>query len=386
MGDFSKLRVALVHYWLVAHRGGERVVEALGEIFPQADIFTLVYDPERTTAEIRRHRIQSSFIQKLPFGRSHYRAYLPLFPLALEHFDLRGYDLVISSESGPAKGVLPDPETCHICYCHTPMRYLWNLYHDYRARAGPLTRLAMPFFAHYLRQWDLASASRVDYFVANSCNTARRVRRYFARESRVIYPPVDVGRFSYSATAGSYYLAVAEMVPYKRIDLAVEAFNRLGTRLLVVGQGPEFKRWRRLAKPNVEFLGFVEDGALAELYSSCRALIFPGEEDFGITPLEAQACGRPVIAYERGGALETVIGYYREGGGQVAECTGLLFARQTVDDLVAAVQRFEQIEGQFRPAFIRAHAEGFDVSRFKREMGAFIAEKLSDFRRRAGLA
>jgi glycosyltransferase involved in cell wall biosynthesis len=381
----SAIRIALVHYWLVTHRGGERVLEALAEMFPQADIFTLVYDESGTSATIRQHPIHTSFIQKLPFGRRCYRAYLPLFPLALEHFDLRGYDLVISSESGPAKGVLTDAETCHICYCHTPMRYVWNLYHDYRASAGPLTRLAMPLFMHYLRQWDQASASRVDYFVANSQNIARRVRKYFGREARVIYPPVDTHRFAPSSSVDSYYLAVAEMVPYKRIDLAVEAFNRLGRKLLVVGEGPQCRRWRRLAKANVEFLGRVENEDLARLYASCRALIFPGEEDFGIIPLEAQACGRPVIAYRRGGSLETVIGYSGDDSRNAETCTGLFFPSQTVDALIEAVKLFESVEGSFDPAVIRAHAERFDTSRFKAEMQAFVSEKLADFRRGAGL-
>lgn len=394
MTDLTELRVALVHYWLIAHRGGERVLEALGEIFPQADIFTLVYEPGRTSPLIRKHRIQTSFIQKLPFARSHHRAFLPLYPMALESLDLRGYDLVISSESGPAKGVITDPETCHICYCHTPMRYLWNFYHEYREGAGPLTRLAMPFFAHYLRQWDFASAARVDYFVANSRNTARRIRKFFGRESEVIYPPVDLERYQPDAAAArgparsatnqmdSYYLAVSEMVPYKRIDLAVAAFNRLDRRLIVVGDGPELRRCRRLAGPKVEFRGRMEDEGLARLYAGCRALVFPAEEDFGITPLEAQASGRPVIAYGKGGALETVIGYHGGEGPDPGQCTGLFFAPQTADALVDAVRRFEAVEDRFDPASLRRHAETFSAPRFREEMAAFVAEKLAEFRRR----
>lgn len=390
----GELRVALVHYWLIAHRGGERVLEALGEIFPQADIFTLVYIPERTSPGIRSHRIETSFIQKLPFARSHHRAFLPLYPMALESLDLRGYDLVISSESGPAKGVLTDPETCHICYCHTPMRYLWNLYHEYRAGAGPLTRLVMPFLARSLRQWDAASAARVDYFVANSSNTARRIRKYFGRESEVIYPPVDVERFKPNRPAatesagsappqtGSYYLAVSEMVPYKRIDVAVEAFSGLSRRLIVVGDGPELGRWRRRAGPNVEFRGRVENEGLARLYAGCRALAFPAEEDFGITPLEAQASGRPVIAYGKGGALETVIGYHGEAGSDPGQCTGLFFTPQTADALAEAVRRFEAVEGRFDPGFLRRHAEAFSAPRFRQEMERFVTEKLGEFRRR----
>jgi len=390
MPDMPNLRVAFVHYWLIAHRGGERVLEALGEIFPQADIFTLVYDPERTSPAIRRHHIQTSFIQKLPFGPSHHRAFLPLYPLALENFDLRGYDLVISSESGPAKGVITDPETCHICYCHTPMRYLWNQYHDYRAGAGALTRLVMPLAAHRLRQWDLATASRVDHFVANSKNTARRIRKYYGREAEVIYPPVDIERFAPgggeasrggedTAATAPYYLVVSELVPYKRIDLAVEAFNRLGRRLIVVGDGPELRRCQKLAGRNVEFMGRVEDDRLARLYAGCRAFIFPGEEDFGIAPVEAQACGRPVIAYGKGGALETVIAPNGENGPEPGQCTGLFFASQTVEALVEAVKHFELVENRFDPSFVRRHAEGFAAQRFTREITAFIAEKLAEF-------
>jgi glycosyltransferase involved in cell wall biosynthesis len=389
--DLSKLRVALVHYWLIAHRGGERVLEALCGIFPQADIFTLVYDPERTSPAIRRHRIQTSFIQKLPFGRGHHRAFLPLYPLALESFDLRGYDLVISSESGPAKGVVTGSDTCHICYCHTPMRYLWNQYHDYRASAGGVTRLAMPFFAHYLRQWDYASAARVDYFAANSRNTARRIRKYYGRPSQVIYPPVDVERFAPNPApapvAGRngdpYYLVVSEMVPYKRIDLAIEAFSRPGRRLVVVGDGPELRRLRQLAGraagQNIEFLGRVEDEGLAQLYAGCRAFIFPGEEDFGIAPLEAQASGRPVVAYGRGGALETIVGYDDNKRPEAGHCTGLFFSEQTAEALGDAVARFESIERGFDPSFLRHHAESFAAPRFKQEMEAFVVEKLAEF-------
>ncbi|HEV2178161.1 MAG TPA: glycosyltransferase family 4 protein [Terriglobia bacterium] len=369
MRDHSQARVALVHYWLVGQRGGERVLEALAEMFPQADIFTLVYDPGRTSEILRRHRIQTSFIQRLPWARKAYRSYLPFCPTALEQFDLRQYDLVISSESGPAKGVITAPETCHICYCHSPMRYVWNLYHDYLKSVGPFRRALIPPFMHYVRLWDSTTADRVDHFVANSHNTARRVLKYYRRRSHVIYPPVDVARFKISPVVGSYYLVVSEMVPYKRVDLAVAAFNELGRKLVVVGDGPEAERWRRMAGPNVEFRGRVDNHELPEIYSHCRALIFPGEEDFGLTPVEAQASGRPVIAYGKGGALETV----RDGE------TGILFDEQNVRSLVEAVQRFERNEALFDPHRLRAHAERFDVARFKTEMGDFITGKMAEF-------
>jgi glycosyltransferase involved in cell wall biosynthesis len=407
-------RVALVHYWLVTHRGGERVIEVLAEMFPQADIYTLVYDERQTSATIRQHPIHSSFIQKLPFGQRFYRSYLPLFPVALEQFDLRAYDLVISSESGPAKGVLTGPETCHICYIHSPMRYAWNMYQDYWQGAGWLKRLFIPPLMNYIRQWDQASAARVDYFVASSRNCSRRVRKFYRREASVIYPPVDVSSCSIGGDPEDFYLVVSPLVAYKRVDLAVAACSRLNRRLVVIGSGAELARLRRTAGPCVTFLGSQPDHVVRDHYRRCRALLFPGEEDIGLTPIEAQGSGRPIVAYAKGGALETVLGYRpgNEGRGQdevpcppVGEpegdreshldggpeaCTGVFFPiagmqGQTVDALIEAVKLFESVEGRFDPAFIRAHAERFDTSRFKTEMQAFVKEKLDDFRRGAGL-
>lgn len=411
---FEGLRVALVHYWLVSHRGGERVVEVLGGMFPQADIFTLVYDENATSATIRQHPIHTSFIQKLPFGRRFYRAYLPLFPLALEQFDLRGYDLVISSESGPAKGVLTSPEACHICYIHSPMRYAWNMYQDYWQGAGRLKRLLIPPLMNYIRQWDQSSAARVDYFVASSRNCARRVRKFYRREAPVIYPPVDVSSCLIGGDPEDFYLVVSPLVAYKRVDLAVAACSRLNRRLVVIGSGAELARLRQTAGPCVTFLGSQPDHVVRDHYRRCRALLFPGEEDIGLTPIEAQGSGRPVIAYGKGGALETVVGFRpenegrRRGGlprpplgepegtseshvdGGPETCTGVFFPDagmqgQTVDALIEAMKLFESVEGRFDAAFIRAHAERFDTSRFKAEMQAFVSEKLADFRRDAGL-
>ena len=381
--SFSDLRVAIVHYWLVAQRGGERVVEALAEIFPQADIYTLVLDRTRLSPSLRSRRITTSFLQKIPGATRHYRKLLPLFPIALEQFNLDAYDLVISSESGPAKGVLTSQHTCHICYCHSPMRYLWDMYHQYRGRAGAgtVSKAVFTITAHYLRMWDLAAASRVDHFVANSENVAARIRKHYGRESAVIYPPASVSSGYLPPRTEEHYLVVSQLVGYKRVDLAVAACGRLNRKLRIVGDGEEHQRLRRIAGPDVEFLGFLPEEELGEHYASCRALLFPGEEDFGIVPVEAQSYGRPVIAYGRGGALETVKGFFANDPATPETSTGIFFAPQSVEALVEAIRTFESVESRFSPAFIRAQVERFDVSRFKAEMGAFIAEKVSERRR-----
>ena len=343
------MRVAIVHYWLVGMRGGEKVVEALCEMFPHADIFTHVFVPEAVSETIRRHRVTTTFIDRLPAAARLYKRYLPLMPLALEQLDLRGYDLVISSESGPAKGVIPPPSTRHLCYCHSPMRYLWNMFHDYRRQSGLLTRMVMPPLAHYPRVWDTVSASRVDRYVANSIAVAGRVRRYYGRESEVVWPPVDVDAFAPVGAdeRGDYMLMVGELVAYKRPDLAVEAFNRMRRKLVVIGGGEMLGHIRRLAGPTVTVLGPASFDELRDRYSRCRALIFPGEEDFGIVPVEAMASGRPVIAYGRGGAIETVL----------PGVSGLLFEEQIVEALIDAVEGFH--DADFDPAAIVAHARGF---------------------------
>ena len=288
------MRVAIVHYWLLNMRGGEKVLEALCRMFPDADLFTLFYDPSRVSRSIRAHRVRVSKLQPL---RRWYRSLLPLMPMALEDLDLRGYDLVISSESGPAKGVLAPSPARHVCYCHTPMRYLWDLYPAYRTEwtRSRLARALMTPLAHYLRLWDSASAARVDEFVANSANVSRRIRRAYGRDSRVIPPPVSVERH-FSLPAEDYYLIVTELVAYKRVDSAVRAFAAMGRRLRIVGDGPEFKALKRITAPNIEFCGRVTDDELCHLYARCRAFLMPGEEDFGMAAVEALASGKPVIA------------------------------------------------------------------------------------------
>ena len=364
------MRVAIVHYWLVTMRGGERVVEALCELYPDADIYTHVATPEMLTDTIRRHRIQETFIARLPGARRYYQKYLPLMPLALEQLDLRDYDLVISSECGPAKGVITTPRTLHVCYCHSPMRYVWDMYWDYlRDVSKPMRPLARALL-HYIRRWDLASAFRVDHFMANSEFVARRIHKHYRRDAEVIHPPVDTDAFGLAESADDYYLLVGALVRYKRADLAVRAFNRAGKQLVVIGDGEQLVDLRRLAGPTVEIMGRQPASVIREKYSRCRALIFPGEEDFGIVPVEAMASGRPVIAYGRGGALETVV----EGR------TGIFFDEQTEDSLLAAIERFEQVEGTFDPAEIRRHALRFDRQVFKEKVRSRVEEWLREQR------
>lgn len=362
-------RVAIVHYWLLSMRGGEKVIERLCRLFPDADLYALVADPEGLSPVIRQHRIHTSFLQRIG-GRKHYQKMLPLMPFALESFDLREYDIVISSEAGPAKGVITRPDALHLCYCHSPMRYIWDLYPEYRAQAGRLTRWMMSLTAPLLRQWDVTTAARVDHFVANSAYVALRIRKFYRREAEVIHPPVDIARFHPAGQIGDFYLCAGQITPYKRVDLAVEACTRLGRPLVVVGSGAT-PALRRLAGPTVQFLDRADDATMARLFGTCRALIYPGLEDFGILPLEVAASGRPVLAYGRGGALETVV----DG------LTGLHFESQTVDAVVDAMVRFETIETTFSPAAIRRHALDFDHAHFDRR----ILTRILELCRQAGL-
>jgi glycosyltransferase involved in cell wall biosynthesis len=359
------MKVAIVHYWLVGMRGGEKVVEALCDMYPQADIFTHVYDPAAVSDKIRRHRIIPTFINSLPRAARMYKNYLPLMPLALEQLDLRGYDLIISSESGPAKGIVPPPEALHVCYCHTPMRYIWNMYHDYRSSAGRVARLMMPPLTHYLRMWDVSSAARVDSFVANSATVARRIERYYGAKSVVIHPPVDTEAFAITAPS-DFYLMAGELVAYKRPDLAVRAFNQMKRKLVVIGGGEMLEELRRLAGPTVKILGAQPFEVLKQHYAECLALIFPGEEDFGMVPVEAMASGRPVVAFGRGGATETV----KQG------VSGVFFSEQTVEAIVAAVDALARTP--FVPETIAAHARQFGRDQFLQKMHAHIERLMAE--------
>lgn len=378
--ELSQLRVAIIHFWLTGMRGGERVVESLCRMFPQADIYTHVVRPEALSQTLLAHPIHTTFIQKLPGSIKHYQKYLPLMPLALEQLDLRGYDLVISSESGPAKGVITRADTPHICYCHSPMRYLWDFYQDYLESTGPVTRFFMRPLFHRLRLWDYASAQRVDHIIANSRAVQRRIKRWWGRESTVIHPPVDVSSFANPdmsqlekvlghSEPGSYYLCLGQLVSYKRVDLAVQACTATRRNLIVAGDGPERKKLEKMAGPTVRFMGRVPDEAIPALYAGCKAFLFPGEEDFGITPLEASAAGRPVIAYGKGGVLDSII----------PDETGLFFEQQNVDSLITVLDNFETAEDTMWNADrLKAHTQSFSEVLFRERMGAYIRKAIED--------
>ncbi len=370
--DFTKIRTALVHHWFLNRSGGEKVCEDICEILQVPDVFAILADPEALSPALKRRSITTSFVQKIPRAKAWHRYYAWLFPLAVELLDVRSYDLVITSDSSTVKGVITQPETCHICYCHSPMRYAWNMFGDYLDTQGTIKRALMSLVMHYLRLWDFSASSRVDYFVANSQIVRDRIRKYYRRDAKVIYPPCDTDKFQISSVVGDYYLFVGRLVSYKGAEIAIEAFGLSGKPLKVVGDGPEKNRLKTRAKANVEFLGWVSDDELAALYSSCKALIFPAEEDFGIVPVEAQACGKPVIAFGRGGALETI----------VHDKTGLFFHEQTPEALNDAVESFEAKFDLFDPKAIRLNAERFGRQRFQQEFGQYVEECLEDHKSR----
>ena len=363
-------RVALVHDWLTGLRGGERVLEALCQLYPDAEIFTLVHVPGSSGPIIESHRITTSFLQRV---RSRYRHFLPLFPAAIRSFDLKAFDLVISTSHAVAKGCIPAPGAVHVSYIHTPMRYVWDQFDAYfgPGRAGLATRLAAHAVAPALRAWDVRSTRRAHGLIANSRFVADRIRRFWNREAdAVVYPPVDTARFVPSADGPeAYALIVSALVPYKRIDLAVRAFSRLQRPLKIAGDGPELKRLRALAGGSVELLGSVSHEALPGLYARAKFFVLPGEEDFGIAPVEAQSAGRPVLAFGKGGALETVV----EGQ------TGAFFGEPTVESLIDGIERIDRIEVD--PAAVRAHATRFALPRFAPELKAAIDNVIA---RRAG--
>ena len=362
------LRVAFAHDWLTGMRGGEKVLEALCELYPDADIFTLFHAQGSVSPAIERHHISTSLVQALPFARSQYRRYLPLFPTAIEQFNLDPYDLVISSSHCAAKAVVATGRARHICYCHSPMRYAWDQFDAYfgpeRVGAAASRWLYRPMLAG-LARWDAATAPRVGRFVANSQYVAGRIRRYYNREATIVYPPVDTIFYHPDTTVpGSHFLIVSALVPYKRIDLAIAACRRAGATLRIVGDGPDRARLEQQANGGVEFAGRLTDEEIRDEYRRALAVLMPGEEDFGIVPVEAQACGRPVVALAHGGALETVI----HGD------TGVLFDAPTVDSLATALERMSTIE--FDPDRIRRHALQFSRDRHLEGMRGVIDETL----------
>jgi glycosyltransferase involved in cell wall biosynthesis len=401
------VRIALVHDWLVSYRGGERVLAELCRLFPQADLFTLFYRPGSTVPIIEQRHIRKSWLGYLPKVERYYRWLLPLLPLAVRTLRVGGYDLVISSSHAVAKAAAISPKAVHVCYCHTPMRYVWHLRREYfpeiesseasaattprhrhdvfkESQAGGFHRSAvkMPRWLFRLREhvldllqdWDRRTAERVDYFLANSRTVQQRIRECYGRESQVIYPPVDTDFFRpASVSRREYYLVVSALVPYKRVDLAVQACTHLGRHLLVIGSGSEERRLRELAGPTVHFAGWLPDSLVREHLQRCRALIFPGEEDFGIVPVEAQACGTPVIALGKGGATETVIPPEHS-----SRPTGLWFHQASVESLADAILRFERESQLFRPEVCRQNALRFDRTHFRREIVAFLRQVLPD--------
>ena len=373
--SLASIRTAIVHDWLPVYAGAERVLEQILATVPQNDLFSLIdFLPSDQRDFLQGQSVRTSFIQRLPFARSKYRYYLPFAPLAIEQFDLTGYDLVVSSSYVVAKGALTTADQLHISYVHSPIRYGWDLYFQYlregRLERGPRSLLAR-LILHYMRLFDAASADRVDVFVANSRNVARRIWKTYRRRAYVVYPPVDTEGFTLHEQKEGFYLTMSRLVPYKRIDLIVEAFAAMPDKeLVVIGDGPEYQRIEKKAGPNVHLLGYQPQEAVQHYMQRARAFVFAAEEDFGITPVEAQACGTPVIAYGRGGALETV----------VPDETGLFFSEQTAACLTDAVRRFERVGHQFDPHTIRANAEQFSPERFRRAFGKLVAEEYASFR------
>jgi glycosyltransferase involved in cell wall biosynthesis len=369
------MKVALVHDWLTGMRGGEKCLEVFCELYPDADLYTLIYTPENVSPTIRRMNIRTSWLDRLPAAAKYFRYLLPLFPQAVESFELAGYDLILSSSHCVAKGIFPH-RSLHVSYIFSPMRYVWDLHDAYvTGSQSRLGRFGLSIFRSYLQRWDVRSSKRVDYFIAESQNIAAKIERFYRRPSKVIYPPVDFDRFSIRRDVQTFYLIVSALVPYKRIDLAIEAFNALKLPLKIVGDGPLRYSLAQRANGNIEFLGWLDDPKVAELYASCQALIFPGEEDFGIVPLEAQASGRPVIAFKRGGLLETVIGM--DEAVSQPNPTGIFFTDQNSQSLIVAVRQFERLRDRFEPEQIRAHARHFGRDRFKREIADYVSECLA---------
>ena len=374
--NLRDMRVAIVHHWFISLAGGERVVDTIASMFPSADVFTLFLDEQKLPPSIQRHKITTSVLDKIPAARKVHRHFLPFYPLAVEMLDLSGYDLVITSDSGPMKGVVTDLNATHICYCHSPMRYLWDGHSAYLRGMSPLMQGLFGVTSHYVRNWDYSAAQRVDYFIANSNYVAERIWKYYRRDSTIIHPPINTSQSFLSNQHEDYYLTVGRLVPYKRTDILIDACSQLGRKLVVAGDGPEMKRLKKQATKNVEFLGEVNESQLRNIYAQCRALLFAADEDFGMVPLEAQSYGRPVIAFGKGGALETVIGAYNPAGQQKKKddkaITGIFFDKQTADSLADAILSFEASEDKFVPEKIQLHARQFDTSIFVKRLRNYI--------------
>lgn len=373
------MKTAIVHEWLVTYAGSEKVCEQMLLLYPEADLFSLVDFLTETQRDFIQHRpVKTSFIQQLPFARRRFRTYLPLMPLAIEQFDLSDYDVVLSSHHAVTKGVITRADQLHISYVHTPIRYAWEMQAQYlqgaRLNRGPKA-IAAQVILHYMRLWDVATAHRVDHFVANSRFVARRIWKTYRRSAEVVYPPVAIDRFRPKTQRDDFYLTVSRFVPYKRVDLTVSAFTRLGLPLVVIGEGPNAAQVKALAGPTVQFLGHQPDAVVEDYMQRCKAFVYPAEEDFGITAVEAQAAGAPVIAYGRGGVTETVI----------AGKTGLFFPQQTVESLIEAVQLMESKRNSFDPEVLRQNAERFAPEQFRDAFSRLVEQKWATFRQEDGI-
>lgn len=366
------MKLALVHDHLNQLGGAERVLKAFCEMYKESPVHTLIYNADNTQHLFDDYKIIQSFISRFPFAQKKFRWYLPMMVPATESYDLSGFDVVLSDSSGLAKGVITSPRTLHVCYCHTPTRYLWSDHNEIidKLERRWLVRRLSQLYRSYLRMWDRLAADRVDFFIANSKFVAHRIKKYYNKESVVINPPVDTSKFCISKEIGDYFLIISRLRPYKKVDVAIQAFNKLGLPLYIIGEGEDYDRLKSMAGPHIKFLGFVPDEEVAKYLSRCRAFIHPQEEDFGITPIEAMASGRPVIAYGAGGALETV----------VSGKTGVLFDEQSWEALADTVIHFNQDE--FNPEEIRKHAQQFSVEQFKQRISNFIDQSWQDFKYR----
>lgn len=369
------MKLAIAHEWLTNMGGSENVILNLKEIYEDAPIFTTVYNPEKLDDRFKNFNIETSFLQKFKKAKYQHQKYLHFMPVAWEQFDFNNFDVVMSSSSSCAKGVVTPPHTMHICYCHTPMRYAWEFYNEYinNWNIGKLKKVFLPYLMNYIRVWDCTAANRVDYFIANSGNVANRIWKHYRRQADVIHPPVRANYFNLSEQNEDYFLIVSRLVSYKKVDLAIQVFNELNKPLVVIGDGPQFDYLKKIAKSNIKLLGRQPDEVIKDYYSRCRAFIFPGEEDFGITPLEAQASGRPVIAYSKGGAIETVI----------ANKTGVFFDEQTIPSLKRAIEEFEYTN--FDKNYIRSHAQNFDEEVFKAKIKAYVDERYEEFKKSSSI-
>ena len=381
----GSVKKALIHDWYTQYRGGERCVEAMTGIWENFDHYTLVNTlNSQECAEIfKGSNPRTSFIEKLPFGKRKYRNYLSLFPLAVEQFDLNEYEVVISSSSCVAKGVLTRADQLHISYVHSPVRYAWDLYHQYLNESGlnkGFKGLVAKYFLHRIRNWDVLTANRPDYYIANSQYVANRIKKIYNKEAKVIYPPVDVSKFQISNIKEDYYVTCSSLVAYKKIDLIVKVFNILKKKLVIIGDGPEFRKIKRISGPNVQLLGFLDGDKKREVLQKAKAFVFAADEDFGIAPVEAQACGIPVIAFAKGGALETIKGIY-VGRDDFEGKTGVYFEKQTEISIIRALEFFEKHETKFNSNSIRKHAERFSKERFQEEFRETVEELYGNWKK-----